>query len=278
VVRRHDYYPFGEEAAPTAAEDPLRFAGKERDVETGSDYFGARYYASRVGRFTTVDPFLDQEAALTNPQRWNRYAYGLNNPLRNVDPDGRDTIDLAIGFGQGIWNTAKGMVTLPYTLVTDPGSVASAFAQDIRLLGHGIRNPGEVVDAYVSLSVSSNDADQRTLGAAIGQGTAVAALALAPAAKGATTQVVHYTDAAGKASIEASGSLRAGTYVTKPNQVRGMSSAQIESRLEIQPGRGAHSFTAQVPNKNLAVPPNGRTTSGGAWQRVLKKPTEAEKQ
>jgi RHS repeat-associated protein len=88
VLRRHDYYPFGEEAAPTAAEDPLRFAGKERDVETGLDYFGARYYASRTGRFTTVDPALDIEAALVDPQRWNRYAYALNNPLKFTDPDG----------------------------------------------------------------------------------------------------------------------------------------------------------------------------------------------
>jgi RHS repeat-associated protein len=90
VVRRHDYYPFGEEAAPTAAEDPLRFGGKERDVETGSDYLGARYYASRTGRFTTVDPVVNVPAGLTDPQRWNRYAYARNNPLVFIDPDGRD--------------------------------------------------------------------------------------------------------------------------------------------------------------------------------------------
>lgn len=27
---------------------------------------------------------------LNNPQRWNRYAYSLNNPLKYIDPDGRD--------------------------------------------------------------------------------------------------------------------------------------------------------------------------------------------
>ena len=53
-------------------------------------YFGARYYGSKIGRFTTVDPYLDQKDALFNPQKWNRYAYGRNNPLRYVDPDGRD--------------------------------------------------------------------------------------------------------------------------------------------------------------------------------------------
>ena len=103
VVERHDYLPFGEEwcAGPPSgvcgsvtAGQPKRFTGKERDAETGLDYFGARYYGSKIGRFTTVDPVLDQKAALVNPQKWNRYAYGLNNPLRFVDPDGREGAEL----------------------------------------------------------------------------------------------------------------------------------------------------------------------------------------
>jgi RHS repeat-associated protein len=186
VIERHDYLPFGEEWNPPASTpgQPLHFSGKEHDKETGLDYFGARYYAAKTARFTTVDPFLDQHAALTNPQRWNRYAYVLNNPLRNVDPDGRDTVDLAIGFVQGIGNTAVGVVTGVYTLATNPAAVGSALAQDAQLLRRGIAHPGAVLDAYVGLATSGNDADQRALGQAIGQGTGVAALILAPTAKG----------------------------------------------------------------------------------------------
>ena len=88
-----DYAPFGDGgvgggASPAA----VRFAGKERDAETGLDYFGARYYGSRAGRFTTLDPVLDVEQALVNPQRWNRYAYSFNNPLTFTDPDGRNPV------------------------------------------------------------------------------------------------------------------------------------------------------------------------------------------
>jgi RHS repeat-associated protein len=105
VIERHDYLPFGEECTVGAcASNPAvgagqarKFTGKERDTETGLDYFGARYYGSRIGRFSTVDPALNIQAALVSPQRWNRYAYGLNNPLRNVDPDGRDAWDIATG-------------------------------------------------------------------------------------------------------------------------------------------------------------------------------------
>src|SRR5207249_8874003 len=78
-------------------DQPKRFTGKERDAETGLDYFGARYYGSKIGRFTTTDPVYTWRENLVDPQRWNRYAYGRNNPLRFVDPDGRElrTTELA---------------------------------------------------------------------------------------------------------------------------------------------------------------------------------------
>ena len=87
--------PFGEEvvAQPLPAYRFL-FTGKERDFETGQDYFGARYYRADVGRFTMVDPELRIKDALVDPQKWNRYTYVRNNPLRYVDPDGRYGIDV----------------------------------------------------------------------------------------------------------------------------------------------------------------------------------------
>jgi len=69
-----------------------RCTGKERDSESGNDYFGARYYASSMGRFLSPDwsakvvpvPY----AKLDNPQSLNLYAYVGNNPLIHVDADG----------------------------------------------------------------------------------------------------------------------------------------------------------------------------------------------
>lgn len=98
-IKRHDYLPFGEELpagqggrATTqgyGAGDSIRqkFTSKERDNETGLDYFLARYYAGAHGRFTGTDPLL-ASGRVANPQTWNRYAYVLNNPLQFVDPDG----------------------------------------------------------------------------------------------------------------------------------------------------------------------------------------------
>jgi RHS repeat-associated protein len=68
------------------------FTGKERDSESGNDYFGARYYASSMGRWMSPDkPFADQHVA--NPQSWNLYSYTRNNPLRFVDEDGQIVVE-----------------------------------------------------------------------------------------------------------------------------------------------------------------------------------------
>jgi RHS repeat-associated protein len=63
------------------------FTSKERDAETGLDFFGARYMSSAQGRFTSPDPLLNSGRP-DDPQSWNRYAYVNNNPLRYKDPFG----------------------------------------------------------------------------------------------------------------------------------------------------------------------------------------------
>ena len=62
-------------------------SGKERDNESGLDYFGARYFSGAQGRFNSPDPLLNSGRPWL-PQSWNRYAYTLNNPLRYIDPKG----------------------------------------------------------------------------------------------------------------------------------------------------------------------------------------------
>ena len=65
-----------------------KYTGKERDAELGNDYFGARYYASAMGRFLSPDDVIITPERLTNPQQLNLYAYVANNPLRYIDPTG----------------------------------------------------------------------------------------------------------------------------------------------------------------------------------------------
>jgi RHS repeat-associated protein len=75
-----------------ATVSPLYFAGKERDAETGLDYFGARYNASNLGRFVTPDWSAKVEpvpyAELGSPQSLNLYVYALDSPVTHADMGG----------------------------------------------------------------------------------------------------------------------------------------------------------------------------------------------
>ena len=83
-------YGDGESCLPSPTEH--LFTGKERDSESGNDYFGARYYSSAMGRFMSPDWSAKEEpvpyAKLDDPQSLNLYAYVRNNPLTRVDLDG----------------------------------------------------------------------------------------------------------------------------------------------------------------------------------------------
>lgn len=79
-------------SAKEHAQSRSRYTGKERDQESGNDYFGARYYASTMGRFLSPDWSAKAEpvpyAKLDSPQSLNLYSYVGNNPLSRVDKDG----------------------------------------------------------------------------------------------------------------------------------------------------------------------------------------------
>jgi RHS repeat-associated protein len=107
-----------------------QFGSKERDSETGLDFFLARYYSSIQGRFTSPDEFQGSPrelfvlgsgsptkqalpyADITNPQSLNKYVYSYNNPLRYTDPDGHIPLETAIDV--------VSFASSFYALVTNP--------------------------------------------------------------------------------------------------------------------------------------------------------------
>ena len=66
---------------------PIVFTGKEKDEETGYGYFGARYMDHELtGMWLSVDPMADEYPGISP------YAYCAWNPIKMIDPDGRDGI------------------------------------------------------------------------------------------------------------------------------------------------------------------------------------------
>lgn len=138
-----------------------RSTGKERDAETGLDYFGARYHSGPQGRFTSPDPFNpilefqpksddpdDVEEArqafdnyLANPQHWNRYTYALNNPNAFVDKDGRVPVLVAAWAVYEVGSALYDAYTA-YKTVRDPNASKAEKSVAVAGLGASVFLPG----------------------------------------------------------------------------------------------------------------------------------------
>ena len=112
----NDYYPFGlnfinpvsKGAAqlynPSATYKNYKYNGKELQ-ETGMYDYGARMYMPDIARWGVVD-----ELAETS-RRWSTYAYAYNNPIRFIDPDGRQNVDTKFeDFNKDDLKNSKGNV------------------------------------------------------------------------------------------------------------------------------------------------------------------------
>ena len=99
-----DFEPYGgEHAYVNNCPQNYKFTGKERDSESDLDNFGARYYASTMGRFMTPDwalkPIAVPYAKFGDPQTLNLYAYVENSPLNRIDADGHGSSSAAPDAG-----------------------------------------------------------------------------------------------------------------------------------------------------------------------------------
>ena len=89
VISYEEYHPFGTSAYRSSKSNvdlslkQYRFTGKEKDDETGFYYFGARYYAAWLGRWTSSDP-----AGII--PGLNQFRFVHNNPIVRIDPNGLD--------------------------------------------------------------------------------------------------------------------------------------------------------------------------------------------
>jgi RHS repeat-associated protein len=113
ILATDSFWAFGEDAGTTGPVARRRFTGHERDANLRGrifdlDYMHAREYSPHLGRFLSVDPARRSVNPMA-PQSWNRYTYGLNNPMTFVDPDGKAAI-VAIVEQSNMDDNKKGLV------------------------------------------------------------------------------------------------------------------------------------------------------------------------
>ena len=183
--KRYDYFPFGQEiftggvplAYPqVAGNNTVKFTSKERDTETGLDFFLARYYAPAQGRFTSPDEWAGgivdaysggqvgkpgslPYADISDPQTINKYAYVRNNPLRFTDPDGHilDTLADAAFILYDLYTIAKEGATK--TNITALGADAAGLFIPFATGGGAVVRSARAIDKGVDTLKASGKAD-----------------------------------------------------------------------------------------------------------------------
>jgi len=135
-VCRVEYLPFGEVHRITGRDIfRQKFTGNELDYETGLYYFKSRYYDPSIGRFISADDRLG--GALDRHDVFNRYAYVLNNPVSEFDPEGHSLADFMNTFKTVMLGVAFGAAIvggIALTVATG-GMAAGGVATGLSVLG-----------------------------------------------------------------------------------------------------------------------------------------------
>ena len=159
VKETNHYYPFGGVFASTGNVQPYKYNGKELDTKKGLNWYdyGARHYDATLGRWFVVDPLAEKYYA------WSSYNYCLNNPIGNIDPDGKSVWTKIL---KGAGKVGRKISQKGFSALKDKGTYVEAFAdiiEDTKTVFDENASIGDRVVAGLSLAsellpVSANDA------------------------------------------------------------------------------------------------------------------------
>jgi len=167
ISSARDYYACGEELRGLASPDPdgnkYQFTEKERDSETELDYFGARYYDSELGRWTSVDPLADKYPG------WSPYNYALNNPILNIDSDGRAvdpftvSTGIAVGIGVGVGLSVAATIEATSTSLNNNGRMPSQIEVELTAVKMAFDVANEVSSWFSSSEGETNSENNQSI-------------------------------------------------------------------------------------------------------------------
>jgi RHS repeat-associated protein len=161
IISFEEYTPYGStsyQAVRSQTETPkrYRYTGKERDEETGLYYYGARYYAPWLARWTTCDPVREGG---------NPYVFVTNNPVRYADPDGKDEKQPTATGSYTTPNNRGDLGTLIHKLVLTTIQLRLAAldvpsATEVPTLPDGSKNMGTTHSGRVDLAILLADSNK----------------------------------------------------------------------------------------------------------------------
>jgi RHS repeat-associated protein len=232
-----DYFPYGGvviDHCPNVAQH-YKFTGKERDSESGLDNFGVRYNSSSLGRFMTPDPKMISHQRMLDPQQWDMYQYGRNNPITMIDPDGNEVQALTQLALQRIQSTVPSAVRSQIT--ANKNGVLNRSAID------GIKSSDSNAK-LLQQAVDSSKTIQVTTGPSVAGGTPAEIVGMPFSYESVAAQQDVVKKAGGDPSVITEPSLYLG-YTQTPKQ-----SPSGNALVTLSDGTGA---AASTPGSELSV-------------------------
>jgi RHS repeat-associated protein len=241
-------------------------------------YMRARYYNPFISRFLNPDPSGFAGGL-------NFYAFCNGNPISETDPFGL-CADQSTGYsmvGQINMTSSSPFLSGQFPYYNGTGLASDLFAAAANigsLVGNTVNAAGNSAFSAASMVGQFFDYLADKSGQSGIDSTSVAMISgLGILGEAATAEeemvtVTHFTDATTVGKIvNGTGTLNAGSFVTLPSEMTGMTASEVEAALEIDAGKGAYSATFQTPRANLGPAFNGPVTSGGKVQFQLINPT-----
>jgi RHS repeat-associated protein len=198
--------------------------GKERDTESGNDYFDARYYSSAMGRFMSPDWSAKEEpvpySKLDNPQTLNLYSYVVNNPLTQIDDDGHEIIYMTTGPNalqneQVVRDSVTAILANPNTAGNLSGYVGKDNPDLVIMNGDlsKLDNPTQAPDGSPGASITKGDAEPVMSTSTDANGNKTD-----PQFSGAIITIDNRTSAGDTPSVMTHETVHAGEMKANPNQ------------------------------------------------------------
>jgi len=149
ITQHMEYLPFGEllvEEHLNSNNSPFKFNAKEFDAETGNYYYHSRYYDPKWSLFLSVDEHY------FNYPSFSPYAYTFQNPVKYIDPDGRDGIVAGSGTKQDPYVVTANYYHHGLSEEQASGLQSAADAFNNRGRAHQIKD-GEGNNIYVQFNI-----------------------------------------------------------------------------------------------------------------------------